>query len=56
MTKTLDEKITGFLTRHFIMVSLLWVDGYWGLNATFVLLNNLFFFFLEGGFEKSSAP
>lgn len=43
VTKTLDEKITGFLKQHFITVSLVWVDEYLDFNATFVWLNNLFF-------------
>ena len=48
MTKTLDQKITGFLKQHFITVSLVWVDGYLDFNATFVLQNSLFSFFGGG--------
>lgn len=43
MTKTLDEKITGFLKLHFITASLVWIDENLDFNATFVLLNALFF-------------
>lgn len=43
MTKTLDEKIAGFLKLHFITASLVWVDENLDFNATFVLLNALFF-------------
>ena len=44
VTDTSDKKIAGFLKQHFIAVSSVWVDEHSDFNATFVLLNNLFFF------------